>query len=176
MPEAVRLLQPKEWGIIPRKPAPPHAQNAPGGRHRPRAGDLPRDEQAVLLVHLAVRADRVGGRLRQVAVDGGRLDIEIPEIVGDPITGPLGSAEDDHPLGDPGDGRDDPVLVHVMDAEEHVVHGADGVGGRVDRHLDRFDQVAAHEMADLAVADGAEYLPDSGNTGAIRLPLTFRRR
>ncbi|MFJ9148359.1 cytochrome P450 [Streptomyces sp. NPDC102270] len=34
----------------------------------------------------------------------------------------------------------------------------------------------AARMTDLRVGDGAEWLPDSGNTGARKLPITFNRR
>lgn len=31
-------------------------------------------------------------------------------------------------------------------------------------------------LTDLRVGEGAEWLPDSGNTGANKLPMTFTRR
>ena len=54
------------------------------------------------------------------------------------------------------DGLHDLVLVHVVHGEEQVVHRADGVGGRIDRDLDRVLHVAPHEVADVAVERGRE--------------------
>jgi cytochrome P450 len=76
----------------------------------------------------------------------------------------------------------DPVAVDltVTGRKPHAGFGA-GTHHCIGHFIARADMtealaLMASRMADLAIAEGAEYLPDSGNTGAIRLPLTFRRR
>ena len=89
--------------------------------------------------------------LRKIAVDRLGGHTKLGERVGDPVARPLRLAEHEH-LGDRlTDRPDDAVLVHVVHGEEQVVHRADRVRCRVDRHLDRIGEVAADDVADVAV-------------------------
>ena len=54
------------------------------------------------------------------------------------------------------DRADHPVLVHVVDGEEQVVHRADRVRGGVDGDLDGVAEVAPHQVPDVAVQGGRE--------------------
>ncbi|CAB4863850.1 unannotated protein [freshwater metagenome] len=91
------------------------------------------------------------GGLGKVPMDRRSTHVEVPEVVGYPVTHALGRAEHHDSLRGLADRRDNPVLVHVVHAEENMVHRADGVVRGVDGDLHRILQVAAHEVTDLAV-------------------------
>ena len=107
--------------------------------------------------------DRLGG------------DAEVGERVGDAVARPLRLAEHEH-LGDRlADRPDDTVLVHVVHGEEEVVHRADRVGRRVDRHLDRVVEVAADDVADIAVERRREQHRLGAPRAVAQDPLDLRR-
>ena len=113
-------------------------------------GDVGGDEHCDLTVGESLQRT-LAGHLGEVAVDRRGAHAEVQQVGFDSVAGALGLAEHQGLADAGGDRCDDLVLVHVVNGQEQVVHGADHVGRRVDRHLDRILHVALHQMADIAV-------------------------
>ena len=90
-------------------------------------------------------------RLREVAVDRLGGDPEIGERMGNAVARALRLAEQEQLRDRLADRPNDAILVHVVHGEEQVMHRADRVGCRVDRHLDRVGEIVPDDVADVAV-------------------------
>ncbi len=98
-------------------------------------------------------------RLGLAAVQGGRPDPALQQVVGELVDGVLGVQEHDHAPVPGGDLRGGGVLVGALDVEHVVLHRRDGTGGRVDGVDDRVVEVAPHQQVDVAVEGGREEHP-----------------
>ena len=84
------------------------------------------------------------------------IDTKIGQRASDLVAEPLGLAEDGDLRDSRADRPDDAVLVHVVHGEEEVMHRAHGVGGRIDRHLDRIAEIVPDQVSDVAVEGRGE--------------------
>ena len=122
---------------------------------RPRAATSVATSTGELAVReLGQRPLSVG--LAQVAVDGGRPDALLPQVLHQPVGAALGADEEQRLLLAPADGGGHLHLVHLVHLEEPVLHQRHGLGGR--RHLvvDGVGQVALDEAIDGTVEGGRE--------------------
>ena len=112
--------------------------------------------QHVQLAPGEVRQGLFSEVLTQITMDGGGLDALRHQGHGHPIRAPLGTAEDQHPVGAADDGSGHLHLVHLMDEDETVHHLLDGdlTGIHLVEH--RVGLVLADQAADDAVEGGGE--------------------